>query len=98
MRSARRRRRRRSGKAGRRYKEARQLGAPTEREREYIGAVEVVFKDHDTVPFKTRAAAYEKALEQLYRHYPEDSEAAVLYAFWLQVTADRNDQTYRAAA
>ena len=73
---------------------ARQLGAPTEREREYIGAVEVVFKDHDTVPFKMRAADYEKALEQLYRHYPEDSEAAVLYAFWLQVTADRNDQTY----
>ena len=66
----------------------------TQRERDYIGAVEVVFKDHDTVPFKTRAAAYEKALEQLYLRYPEDSEAAVLYAFWLQVTADRNDQTY----
>src|SRR5688572_28494811 len=73
---------------------AKQLGAKTQRERDYIGAVEVVFKDHATVPFKTRAAAYEKALEQLYLRYPEDSEAAVLYAFWLQVTADRNDQTY----
>src|SRR5688572_10152478 len=73
---------------------AKQLGAKTRREQDYIGAVEAVFKDHATVPFKARAAAYEKALEQLYLRYPEDSEAAVLYAFWLQVTADRNDQTY----
>src|SRR5688500_659132 len=73
---------------------AKQLGAKTQRERDYIGAVEVFFKDHDKVPFKARAAAYEKALEQLHVRYPEDSEAAVLYAFWLQVTADRNDQTF----
>ena len=73
---------------------AKQLGAKTERERDYIGAVETVFKDHGTVPFATRAAAYEKALEQLCLRYPEDTEAAVLYAFWLQVTADRNDPTY----
>jgi hypothetical protein len=73
---------------------AKQLGATTSRERDYIAAVEVVFKDHDTVPFKTRAKAYEGALEQLHTRYPEDSEAAVLYAHWLQVTADRNDQTF----
>ena len=73
---------------------AKQLGGKTPRERDYIAAVETVFKDHATVPFKTRAAAYEKALEQLHARYPEDSEAAVLYAYWLQVTADRNDQTH----
>lgn len=73
---------------------AKQLGAKTQRERDYIGSVEAVFKDHDNVPFKERAAAYEKALEQLHLRYQGDSEAAVLYAFWLQVTADRNDQTY----
>ncbi len=73
---------------------AKQLGAKTQRERDYIGAVEVFFKDHDKVPFKARAAAYEKALEQLHVRYPEDSEAAVLYAFWLQVTADPKDQTF----
>ncbi|HEY5810462.1 MAG TPA: hypothetical protein VIT67_21005 [Povalibacter sp.] len=73
---------------------AKQLGGRTQRERDYIAAVEVVFKDHETVPFGKRAAAYEKALEQIYVRYPEDSEAAVLYAYWLQVTADRNDQTY----
>lgn len=73
---------------------AKALGAKTPRERDYIAAVEVVFKDHATVPFATRALAYEKALEQLHLRYPEDSEAAIFYAQWLQVTADRNDQTY----
>ena len=73
---------------------AKQLGGKTQRERDYIAAVEVVFKDHTTVPFATRAAAYEKALEQLHLRYPEDTEAAIFYAQWLQVTADRNDQTY----
>jgi hypothetical protein len=73
---------------------AKRLGAKTQRERDYIAAVEVVFKDHQTVPFAKRAAAYEKALEQIHARYPEDSEAAVMYAFWLQVTADRNDQTF----
>lgn len=73
---------------------AKQLGGKTQRERDYIAAVETVFKDHATVPFKTRAAAYEKSLEQLHANYPDDSEAAVLYAFWLQVMADRNDLTH----
>jgi hypothetical protein len=73
---------------------AKQLSAKTQRERDYIAAVEVVFKEHDKIPFNTRAAAYEKALQQMYLRYPEDSEAAVMYGFWLQVTADRNDQTF----
>ena len=74
---------------------ARELGGgKTPRERDYIAAAESVFRDYRTVPFPLRAKAYEKALEQIHLRYPDDSEAAVLYAFWLQVTADRNDQTY----
>lgn len=73
---------------------AKQLGAKTARERDYIAAVETVLKDRATAPFKTRAVAYEKALERLHARYPEDSEAAVWYAYWLQVTADRNDLTH----
>lgn len=69
-------------------------GGPTQRERDYIATVEVVFKDHETIPFATRAKAYGDALEKLHLRYPDDAEAAVLHAFWLQVTADRNDQTY----
>ncbi|MBC8118365.1 MAG: hypothetical protein H7X75_02150, partial [Burkholderiaceae bacterium] len=33
---------------------AKQLGGKTQRERDYIAAVEIVFKDHETVPFATR--------------------------------------------
>jgi tetratricopeptide (TPR) repeat protein len=73
---------------------AKQLGAKTQRERDYIKAAEVVFENSDTTPFAQRATAYLKELEQLHLRYPEDTEAAVLYAYWLQVTADRNDQTY----
>jgi hypothetical protein len=74
--------------------QAQKLGAKTQRERDYIAAAEVVFKGYETAPFPQRAKAYLQASEQLYLRYPEDSEAAVLYAYWLQVTADRNDQTY----
>lgn len=74
---------------------ARRLGAgKTPRERDYVSAVASVFEDYRTVPFSQRAKAYEKALEQIYLRYPQDSEAAVFYAFWLQVTADRNDQSH----
>jgi len=73
---------------------AKQLGAKTQRERDYIEATATIFKGAETVPFTQRAKAYSQALEQLHQRYPEDTEAAVLYAYWLQVTADRNDQTY----
>lgn len=73
---------------------AKQLGGGTPRERDYIAAVETVFKDHASIPFAQRAKAYEKALEQIHARYPDDTEAAILYAYWLQVTADRNDQSY----
>jgi hypothetical protein len=74
--------------------QAQALGGKTDRERDYIAAVEVAFKDHATVPFPVRAKAYGEALARLHQRYPDDDEAAILHAFWLQVTADRNDQTY----
>ncbi len=70
------------------------LGGGTPRERGYIASVATFFRDHATVPFKARAAAYLGALEQLHREYPDDAEAALFYAFCLHVTADRNDTTY----
>ncbi|MGQ0751396.1 MAG: hypothetical protein ACT4PS_12740 [Betaproteobacteria bacterium] len=73
---------------------AKSLAPKTQRERDYIDAAEAFYRDHEKVPYETRAAAYEKAMEQLHGRYPEDQEGAVLYAFWLQVTADRNDKTY----
>lgn len=42
----------------------------------------------------TRALAYEKAMEQLARQYPEDREATIFYALALNATALPTDKTY----
>jgi len=68
--------------------------AKTQRERDYIGAVEAFYRDWDKVEHRTRALAYVKAMEQLAQRYPEDSEASVFYALALDVTALPTDKTY----
>jgi hypothetical protein len=73
---------------------AKAAGAKTQRERDYIGAMELFSKDSDTVDHRTRLLAYEKAMEQLAQRYPEDREAAVIYALTLNVTALPTDKTF----
>jgi tetratricopeptide (TPR) repeat protein len=68
--------------------------AKTQRERDYIGAIEAFYKDWDKVDHRTRALAYAKAMEQVAQRYPEDSEASVFYALALDVTALPSDKTY----
>jgi hypothetical protein len=55
---------------------AKLAGAKTQRERDYIAAIEAFYKDADKVDHKTRALAYEKAMEQLAARYPDDREAS----------------------
>jgi hypothetical protein len=74
--------------------EAKAVGAKTDRERDYIAAIEAFYKDADTRDHRTRALAYEKAMEQVYLRYPEDHEAAVFYALALDATALPTDKTY----
>jgi len=66
----------------------------TPREKDYIAAIETYYRDHDRLDHRTRALAYDKAMEQLYRRYPEDREAAVFYALALNATAAPTDKTY----
>jgi len=73
---------------------AKSIGARTERERDYIAAIEVLYKDWDKLDHGTRSLAYEKAMERLYLSYPEDREAAIFYALALNMTVDRTDKTY----
>ncbi|HET7764534.1 MAG TPA: hypothetical protein VFK92_05530 [Burkholderiales bacterium] len=68
--------------------------AKTQRERDYIGAVEAFYKDWDKADHRTRALAYANAMEQIAQRYPEDSEASVFYALALDVTALPTDKTY----
>jgi tetratricopeptide (TPR) repeat protein len=74
---------------------AKSIGAKTERERDYVAAIENYYKDWEKLDHRTRVLAYEKSMERLYVRYPEDSEAAVFYALALDeavtvVPADKN--------
>ncbi len=62
---------------------AKSVGARTQRERDYIAAMEVFYKDADKLNHRTRAATYGDAMEQLHRRYPSDHEASVFYALTL---------------
>jgi len=62
---------------------AKAAGAGTQRERDYIAAVEVFYKDADKLDHKTRTFAYGDAMKQLYRRNPSDNETGVFYALSL---------------
>jgi tetratricopeptide (TPR) repeat protein len=73
---------------------AKAAGAKTQRERDYIDAIETFYKDSDKLDHRTRALAYEKKMEQLQARYPDDREAAVFHALALLATAPPTDKTY----
>ena len=70
--------------------------AKTQRERDYVGAIETYYKDWEKRDYPTRVLAYESAMERMYTRYPEDSEAAVFYALALNeaVTVLPPDKNY----
>ena len=73
---------------------AKAIGGKTQRERDYIAAIDHFYRGADKLDQPTRAAAYERAMEQVYRTYPQDKEAAILYALALQAAANPADKTY----
>jgi hypothetical protein len=73
---------------------AKTAGAKTQRERDYIAAIETFYKDFDKLNHRTRALAYEKAMEQLQARYPEDREARIFYALAVRANAPSADKTY----
>ena len=68
--------------------------APTQREKDYLAAIATYYRDADKVDHRTRALAYEKAMEQLSVRYPQDQEAGIFYALALLGTAPPTDKTY----
>jgi len=72
------------------------MAAPTktEREKDYIAAIAAFYRDNDKLDHRTRALAYEKAMEQVHLKYPEDREAGVFYALALNATALPTDKTF----
>ena len=78
----------------RRWRKGKAIGAKTERERDWLAAIELYYKDYDKVDQTTRGLAYEKAMEGLMQKYPDDPEAAIFYALALNETALPSDKTY----
>ena len=68
--------------------------AKSGREKEYVSALEAFYHDSDRVAHAVRAAAYEKAMEQLHRNHPEDREGTAFYALSLLATAPPADQSH----
>src|SRR5215475_4064743 len=70
------------------------IGAKTERERDWLAAIEPYYKDYNKVDQTQRGLAYEKAMEALMQKYPDDTEAAIFYALALNETALQSDKAY----
>jgi tetratricopeptide (TPR) repeat protein len=73
---------------------AKEIGAPTERERDYIDALMVMYADHDKIAHVQRMRALRDALAQVAAKHPDDDEAQIAYAIILNTSADLNDKTY----
>jgi tetratricopeptide (TPR) repeat protein len=76
--------------------QATRLEAQTPRERDYVSAMSAYYEDWDKRDYRSRILRYEAAMEDVYRRYPEDLEAAVLYALALNeaITVLPADKTY----
>jgi tetratricopeptide (TPR) repeat protein len=74
---------------------AKAIGATTQRERDFIGAIEVFYKDADKLDHRTRSFAYHEAMKRLHQTNPNDREAAVFYSLTLVATGMMaNDKSY----
>ena len=67
----------------------------TERAADYINAISVFFKDWQTVDRRTRISLFEKQMENVYKKYVDDKEAAIFYALALRASADPADKSYK---
>lgn len=72
---------------------AAQLGG-SEREREFIEALKLIYMNADSVPYRKRADAYAVAMGKLAEHNPNDVECQVFYALALIATASPTDKTH----
>jgi tetratricopeptide (TPR) repeat protein len=75
-------------------KVAKTLTPNNEKEKDYIDAVGIYFKDWQNLDTQTRKLNYESKMEELYIKYPDDVETAVFYSLSVLATADLNDKTY----
>ena len=74
--------------------QAQQIGGGSERERQFIHAASLIYQDAATVPYRTRALNYERAMSDLAAKNRRDVEAQVFYALALLSNASPADKTH----
>ena len=73
---------------------AKEIGAKTERERDYIEALRLMYVDYDKLTHTQRIGAFLGAMERLATKYPKDDEAQIAYAITLNTSASPADKSY----
>ncbi|MGB9254426.1 MAG: hypothetical protein WCC25_06285 [Candidatus Korobacteraceae bacterium] len=73
---------------------AQQIGGGSDREREFISALAVIYATDDNSSFATKAERYAAAMQKLAANNPTDVESQVFYALALLATASPNDKTH----
>ena len=74
----------------------REMGAKTQRERDYLEAVAAYYENFDKRTERERQVSRAEAYEKLAAKYPKDDEAQIFYALYLGGTQQQSDQTYAA--
>lgn len=69
-------------------------GSRTQREKDYVAAVAMLYENARTIDQQTRLATYRDGMSALATRYPDDTEALVFHALALAVSADPADKTY----
>ncbi|MBV8838910.1 MAG: hypothetical protein JO000_20450 [Alphaproteobacteria bacterium] len=75
-------------------KTAQDIGANSERERDYINALALMYADYDKLTHQQRIRSYLGAMEKLAAKYPSDDEAQIFYAITLNTSPSPADKTY----
>jgi tetratricopeptide (TPR) repeat protein len=68
--------------------------ASTRREKDWLAAEEILFRDADTVEQSVRTRRYAVAMDALAARYPDDVEAQIFFALALLQAEDPHDRTY----
>jgi len=73
---------------------ARSIKNKTKREADYIEAIGQFYDNAEQSDHRNRVLNFEKAMESIYKTYPDDKEAAIFYALALNAAVDPSDKSY----
>jgi tetratricopeptide (TPR) repeat protein len=73
---------------------AKHIGAKTERERDYIDALALMYADYDKLSHTQRIQKFRDAQQRIAAKYPDDDEAQIAYSITLNTSADLNDKSF----